>query len=603
MAKKQTKSKARPTEKARNLFDAKIVVVGIVAVLFVAAVMWSGGKLSELFKGTGVSQLASAPRGDVLDNREWWRWMPGTEWDKGTLRVLPVNFALVNQDGTGEKPNYPINLYGVHAQTTGDFGISASMQDLSPAPASIQFYGEVPVIIDELRIERKSVKLTVQNDVLKIELWDGSSQTPVMSREYSVEPARVHDVSMDRVQSDLIFTVDGRQVGTIQEQDVFKSGQIWIGTAAQTNEWRLGYLRLHQKGRGNMRLVDSSTLKLNRQEAGGLQKHASKKRPGFLVGSAAAIGPSTTDEPYFKRLYGGDFGILTPENEMKMINMQPNRGYWDFKKADTIVELAKKHGIAVHGHTLVFGEANPPWFNSLPVTDPSEKESVQQIMKAHIQTVMSHYKGTIKSWDVINEPLMDDKQTAQNNGSTGFRPHKWYQAMGYDYIPLALETAHKADPSAQLFINEYGLEQDGERWKSFLSFMKLLKPQLEARGVPIKNVGVGLQAHEYDRRDRIDTEELSDHIKELEKLGYKVRISEMDVDLQDGQQTAAEEYASVAETCIESPSCVAWSTWMPTSAYNYFVTSKGEIKKGSEGLYNDSMQPTSSIAEVKNVFK
>jgi endo-1,4-beta-xylanase len=599
MAKKQTK----PTVRKRFNYDARIVVIGTISLLLILTALWAGGNIADIFKGTSVSQKTSSPTGNVLENRDWWKWMPGTEWSSGKLKVLPLNFALVNQDGTGEKPNYPINLYGMHAKAAGDFGISAAMESLTANPAMLQFYGEVPIVADEFRIERKSVRMTVKGDVLRAELWDGTSQDPSITREYSIELAQKHEVAMDRQGEFLIFTVDGRQVGTIQERDIFKGGKIWVGTGAQDESWQLEYLRLHAKGRGTLALEDSSTLKIQRQEAGGLQKLAGRKRQGFLVGSTTAIGPATTDEAYFKRVFGGDFGILTPENEMKMVNLQPSRGFYDFKKADSLVDLAKKHGIAVHGHALVFGEANPPWFNNLPVNDESEKEEIKNIMTTHIQKTMTRYKGKIKSWDVINEPLKDNGQANGKNGKAVFRPHKWHQAMGPEYIPIALEAAHKADPDALLFINEYGLEQDGERWDSFLAYLLQLKPQLEAKGIPVKKVGVGFQAHEYDRRDRIDTDDLEDHIVTLEEIGFKVRISEMDVDLQDGQRVAAEEYAGVAETCVDSEACVAWSVWMPTSAYNYFMTHKGEIKKGAEGLFDDRMQPTAAIAEVKNMLE
>src|SRR4029078_5974044 len=125
------------------------------------------------------------------------------------------------------------------------------------------------------------------------------------------------------------------------------------------------------------------------------------------------------------------------------------------------------------------------------------------------------------------EPLADDE--FDPGSGIIFRNHKWYQGMGKDYIPKAFSPASHANPKALFFINEFGLEESGERWDTFYALMVSLKNELEKQGIPIDHIGVGFQSHVYERGDVINKSTLADHIRKLGALGIKTQISEMDV--------------------------------------------------------------------------
>src|SRR5450759_1896603 len=173
-------------------------------------------------------------------------------------------------------------------------------------------------------------------------------------------------------------------------------------------------------------------------------------------------------------LAGQQFDMVTPGNEMKWDTTGPSNGSFNFGPGDSIVSFAKAHNMRVRGHNLVWHSQLPSWVSSLPLSQ------VQSAMETHITTEVSHYKGQVYAWDVVNEPFNDDGT---------LRSDVFYQAMGQGYIADALRTAHAADPNAKLYLNDYNIE--GENAKS--NAMYNLVSSLKAQGVPID--GVGLESH------------------------------------------------------------------------------------------------------------
>lgn len=193
------------------------------------------------------------------------------------------------------------------------------------------------------------------------------------------------------------------------------------------------------------------------------------------------------------------------------MSLQPREGQFQFRDADQFVEFAAQNNMFTIGHTLIWHSQAPRWFFVDEHGNEVSREVLIERMKNHITTVVSRYKGRIKGWDVVNEAILDD-------GS--FRKSKFYTIIGEDFIRLAFEFAHAADPQAELYYNDFSMSLEGKR-NGVVSMINKLKKQ----GVRV--TGIGMQGHVG-----LDYPKISDFEKSMlafSGTGAKVMITELDV--------------------------------------------------------------------------
>lgn len=206
-----------------------------------------------------------------------------------------------------------------------------------------------------------------------------------------------------------------------------------------------------------------------------------------------------------------NFNAIVAENCMKSGPIQPEEGKFDFELADKFVEFGEKNNMYITGHTLIWHSQAPRWFFTDSLGNDVTPEVLTERMKTHIFTVMGRYKGKIKGWDVVNEAVED-------NGS--YRNSKFYQILGEDFIKLAFQFAHEADPEAELYYNDYSMAIPTKR-DGVVAMVKKLQEQ----GVKID--GIGMQGHVSI--DGPSIEEFEKSIEAYAALGVKVMITELDM--------------------------------------------------------------------------
>jgi len=243
----------------------------------------------------------------------------------------------------------------------------------------------------------------------------------------------------------------------------------------------------------------------------------------FLVGVAINQQQFTGGDINGAAIVEAQFNSISPENVLKWEVIQPrpgNDGY-DFGPGDRYVEFGQTNGMYIVGHTLVWHSQTPKWvFLADDGTNFCDRETLLKRMSNHIHTVVGRYKGRIKCWDVVNEALND-------NGS--LRKSPWLRIIGDDYIEKAFQYAHEADPDAVLRYNDYSLENEPKR-KGAIELIRKLQEQ----GVPVS--AVGLQDHLNLDWPSLRQEDAT--ISDFAKLGVKVMITELDVDLLRKSQSA-----------------------------------------------------------------
>ena len=139
---------------------------------------------------------------------------------------------------------------------------------------------------------------------------------------------------------------------------------------------------------------------------------------------------------------------IVPVYELKWGTLRPQRDVFDFEKADRLSQFARDNQLSMRGHCLVWYYGLPDWTREIATAAEAERELVK-----HIETVVSHYRGRLTSWDVLNEPIPDKVA-----GPTDRRECFWSRFLGQRYIDVAYRAAAAADPDARLTVNEYDIE-------------------------------------------------------------------------------------------------------------------------------------------------
>ena len=273
---------------------------------------------------------------------------------------------------------------------------------------------------------------------------------------------------------------------------------------------------------------------------------------GIEVG--AAVGSGLLSEGRYREVLAREFSMLTAENAMKFGPMHPLQDTYNFTEPDAMITFAEANDMKVRGHLLLWHAQNPSWLEDRNWS----REQMIEIMREHITTVVTRYKGRVAAWDVVNEGVADNAQLRQTI---------WLDRIGPEYFAMAFQFAHEADPDALLFYNDYGAE--GMNAKSNRVYQ--LVSELVEQGVPIH--GVGLQMHvstSYAPR----TQDIEANMRRIGDLGLQVHITEMDVAMplpvtEEKLVAQAGVYRNIAQKCLDVDACTALVFWGFTDAHSW----------------------------------
>lgn len=266
----------------------------------------------------------------------------------------------------------------------------------------------------------------------------------------------------------------------------------------------------------------------------------------FKIG--AAISRKNLNTKQRTDLLLKEFNSFTCENDMKpMFFLDEEENLKDpskynlapklrFDIAAPYLEFAKKNGIAMRGHTLVWHNQTPKWFfhEDYDVSKPfAERDIMLSRLENYIKGVLTYiqeeFPGIIYAWDVVNE-IIDEGD---------YRRSLWTQVVGEDFFIKAFEYARKyADKNVSLFYNDYNTFEEEKR---DLILEKVLKPLMNKSLVD----GMGMQSHLV-----LGEHDLDLYSKALDiygKTGLEVQITELDIHIADNSDEAMDRLSDMYE--------------------------------------------------------
>ncbi|SCG35750.1 endo-1,4-beta-xylanase [Micromonospora coxensis] len=334
------------------------------------------------------------------------------------------------------------------------------------------------------------------------------------------------------------------------------------------------------------------------------------QRHGLHIGTAVDMDAlADPADPRYRELAASEFSSVTAENVMKWESLEPTRGSYDWGPADAFVDFARRNDQRVRGHVLVWHNQLPGWLTSGVADGSISREELRELLREHITTVVSRYRGRIWQWDVVNEAVSDPWDTPSTLHYKGF----WAQHLGPGYIADAFRWARAADPKALLFYNDYNIEAfgSGDPANDKTQFVYDMAKRLLAEGVPID--GVGSQGHLGTQYGNFDTFQVAAALKRFSALGLATAFTEVDVrsrltegvqagdseEINPRLQASASNFSVLLKACLADRHCLSYTVWGFSDRHSWVPGWFDDPPEGLATLYDEQYRPKRAYQEVK----
>ncbi|SEH78132.1 endo-1,4-beta-xylanase [Ruminococcus flavefaciens] len=275
----------------------------------------------------------------------------------------------------------------------------------------------------------------------------------------------------------------------------------------------------------------------------------------FKIGTA--LTPDDLASQPFMDLVQKHFGeSITVGNQMKpdyVLNKDATLKYFEetgddetpqisFAQAKPVLNYARKYGIPVRVHTLVWHSQTPEWFFKEDFDEKKDYVSPEK-MKARMKNYIKSYFETLTklypdidfyACDVVNEAWTDDgkpREAGHCAQSNNYAASDWVAVFGDNsFIDYAFEYAREYAPKGcKLYYNDFNEYMTG-KMNAVIEMAERIK---KAGNID----GIGMQSH-LDVRESLQAAfpSLSMYetaLKNYTGLGLDVQITELDATVQD----------------------------------------------------------------------
>lgn len=225
-----------------------------------------------------------------------------------------------------------------------------------------------------------------------------------------------------------------------------------------------------------------------------------------FLGSAYSAAQAPNFTAYFDQ--------VTPENAGKWGSVESERDVMNFTALDEAYAFARANGLPFKLHTLIWGNQQPAWIETLP---PEEQlEEIDEWFAA-----LAERYPDLDMIEVVNEPLHDPPNTAGGGGGNYIEALGGAGVTGWDWIVTAFRMARQHFPSSELVLNDYSIINNPADTARYLQIIALLQAEdlIDA---------IGEQGHAFSTRGPVDAMRIN--LDALAQTGLPIYITELDID-------------------------------------------------------------------------
>jgi endo-1,4-beta-xylanase len=245
--------------------------------------------------------------------------------------------------------------------------------------------------------------------------------------------------------------------------------------------------------------------------------------------------------------YNRYWNQVTPGNAGKWGHAEPSRDSYNWNRLDEIYNYAVNKNIQFKHHTLIWGNQQPSWINSLSVSE--QREEIEE----WISLAAARYPQ-VDQVDVVNEPLHappDYKSALGGDGDTG-----------WDWIITSFELAREQySDTTELLINEYNILHSSTATDNYIEIIQLLMDRDLIDGI-------GIQGHYFEFRSpegaspsyQYSISTINYNLDRLADLGLPIYITEFDIN-EVNDDTQLESYQTYFPIFWEHPAVAGMTLW------------------------------------------
>ncbi|KAK7310533.1 hypothetical protein RJT34_08097 [Clitoria ternatea] len=268
----------------------------------------------------------------------------------------------------------------------------------------------------------------------------------------------------------------------------------------------------------------------------------------FPIGSAIAktiLGNLPYQNWFVKR-----FNAAVFENELKWYATEPDEGNVNYTIPDQMMQFIRANKIIARGHNIFWEDPKytPPWVVNLTATQ------LQSAVNSRIQSLMNQYREEFIHWDISNEMLHFDF---------------YEQRLGPGATLHFFETAHKSDPLATLFMNDFNVVETCSDVNSSVDAYISRIRELQRNGVFMD--GIGLEGHFTTPNPPL----IRAILDKLATLDLPIWLTEVDISKTLDNYTQATYLEEVLREGFSHPSVngiMLWTAFGPNGCYQMCLT-------------------------------